>query len=269
MLIVVKIGGRIINEIIPDAIISDIANLASSHKLVLIHGGGIIVTDIATKLGIPQKFVVSPKGFRSRYTDEETVKIYTMVMVGKLNTQIVAALESHGIPAVGLSGFDGLLIKAYRKKRLIILDERGRRRIIDGGYTGKISKINTNLLHILLNNGFVPVVAPVASSKEFKYLNVDGDRCAAYIAGFLKADKLILLTDVDGIVLNNKIISNLTMSNAKELLSKIGPGMSTKIFASIEALKMGVQEVIISSGFIEKPIITAIDHKHGTVIRSE
>lgn len=269
MLIVVKVGGQIINKLIPEEIILDIASLAPSHKLVFIHGGGIIVTDIATRLGKPQKFVVSPKGFRSRYTDKETAKIYTMVMIGKLNTQIVAALESHGIPAVGLSGFDGLLIQAYRKKKLIIVDERGRRRIIEGGYTGKIIKINTKLLHILLNNGFVPVVAPVASSKEFNYLNVDGDRCAAYIAGFLKADKLILLTGVEGLVLNNKIITNLTVSNAKELLPKIGPGMSTKIFASLEALKMGVQEVIIGSGFIERPIITAIEHKRGTVIRSE
>lgn len=269
MLIVAKAGGNVIEGGVPDAIILDVAAILSSHRLVFVHGGGVEVTAIATQLGKPQKFVVSPRGFRSRYTDRETAEIYTMVMVGKLSSQIVTAFQRQGIPSVGLSGLDGRLIQAQRKKRLIILDERGRRRVIDGGYTGTISKVNTGLLHLLLENGFVPVVAPVASSEEFEPLNVDGDRSAAYIAGFLKADKLVLLTDVAGLLLDGKVISKLTAQEARGLLPKIGPGMITKVYASLEALDRGVGEVIISSGLVEKPISSAIEYKCGTVIRSE
>jgi len=266
---VAKTGGRLIEGGVPEGTILDIASIVASHKLVFVHGGGVEVTDVATKLGKPQKFVISPEGFRSRYTDRETVDIYTMVMVGKLNPQIVTALESRGIPSVGLSGLDGLLLQAERKKKLIIVDERGRKRVIDGGYTGKINKVNTKLLRTLLDNGFVPVVAPVASSEEFEPLNVDGDRSAAYIAGFLKADRLVLLTDVEGLLLDGKVVPRLTAYEARELLPKIGPGMITKVYASLEALELGVGEVIISSGFLERPISSAIEHRCGTVIRSE
>ena len=269
MLLVAKAGGNVLKDGVPEPIIRDLKTIVSSNRLVFVHGGGVEVTDIATRLGKPQKFVVSPKGFRSRYTDQETIEIYTMVMVGKLNSQIVTALESHGISSVGLSGLDGRLIQATRKKRLIIMDERGRRRVIDGGYTGTIKEVNTTLLNLLLNNGFVPVVAPVASSEEFEPLNVDGDRSAAYIAGFLKADKLILLTDVEGLIIDERVVTKLNAHEARELLPRIGPGMITKIYASLEALNMGVDEVIITSGLIEKPISSAIENKCGTVIRSE
>jgi acetylglutamate/LysW-gamma-L-alpha-aminoadipate kinase len=269
MLIVAKAGGNVLKDGVPEPVIHDIETTVSTHRLVFVHGGGVEVTDIATRLSKPQKFVVSPRGFRSRYTDRETVEIYTMVMVGKLNSQIVAALESHGISAVGLSGLDGRLIQATRKKRLIIMDERGRRRVIDGGYTGTINEVNMTLLNLLLEKGFVPVVAPVATSEEFEPLNVDGDRTAAYVAGFLKADKLVLLTDVEGLLIDGRVVSKLNAHEARELLPKIGPGMITKIYASLEALDMGVNEVIISSGLIEKPISSATENKCGTVIRRE
>ncbi len=269
MLIVAKTGGNVLEGGVPEAIILDVAALLSSHKLVFVHGGGVEVTDIATRLGKPQTFVVSPRGFRSRYTDRETAAIYTMVMVGKLSTQIVAALERQDIPAVGLSGLDGRLIQAQRKKRLIIRDERGRRRVIDGGYTGTIHAVNTRLLHLLLENSFVPVVAPVASSEDFEPLNVDGDRSAAYIAGALKADKLILLTDVAGLLVDGAVVPQLSAQDARALLPKIGPGMITKVYASLEALEQGVDEVIIGSGLVDTPISSAIAHQSGTVIRSE
>ena len=266
MLIVAKSGGRVIEEGLPEELILDIKNFLGSNKFILVHGGGIEVTEIAAKLGKEQKFVVSPEGFRSRYTDKETVEIYTMVMAGKLNKQMVVKLQSHGIPAVGVSGLDGLLLQAERKKRLIVVDDRGRKRVIDGGYTGKICGVNVELLRLLLDGGYVPVVAPVAISEEFESLNVDGDRTAAYVAGFIKADRLVLLTDVEGLMLEGKLIPRLTTTEAKELLPKIGHGMITKIYAAIEALSMGVGEAIITSGLIEKPISSSINHKCGTVI---
>jgi acetylglutamate/LysW-gamma-L-alpha-aminoadipate kinase len=268
-LIVVKCGGKIIEKGLPDNVILDIKNFLTSNNMIFVHGGGVEVTNIASKLGKEQKFIVSPTGFRSRYTDKETAKIYTMVMAGKLNKQIILALQSHGIPAIGISGLDGLLLKAERKKRLIIIDERGRKRIIDGGYTGKIHEVNTKLLNLLIDNGYVPVLAPVAISEEFEPLNVDGDRTAAHVAGFVNADKLILLTDVEGLMLDGELISKLTVKEAKGQLHKIGHGMITKIYAAIEALNMGVRDVIITSGFAKRPISSAIIHKCGTVINYE
>ena len=160
MLIVVKVGGSILREV-PSELVSDIKSVLSENQLVLVHGGGSGVTEIASKLGKEQEFVVSPTGFRSRYTDKETMEIFTMVMAGRINKKIVSALQRQEIPVVGLSGLDGFLVRAKRKKRLVIVDERGRKRVIDGGYTGKVSQVNASLLQILLENGYVPAIAPV------------------------------------------------------------------------------------------------------------
>jgi acetylglutamate/LysW-gamma-L-alpha-aminoadipate kinase len=268
MLIVVKVGGSILEEV-PDELVSDIKNVLSNHQLILVHGGGKGVTKIASKLGKEQKFVFSPKGFRSRYTDKETMEIFTMVMAGRINKKLVSALQKLKIPVLGISGLDGFLVQAKRKKRLVIVDERGRKRVIDGGYTGKVSQINVSLLQLLLENGYVPLVSPVAVSEEFEPLNVDADRTAANIAGALKADRLVLLTDVEGLKLDGKLVSGLAVSEVKKALPKIGGGMITKVYAAQEALNQGVGEVVICSGIRENPISSGLNNESGTVISSE
>ena len=268
MLLVIKMGGSILREGASSALISDLKEILKENKAVLVHGGGVEVTEIASKLGKEQKFIVSPEGFRSRYTDKETIEIYTMVMAGKLNKQIVLALQSQGIPSVGLSGLDGALLKAERKRKLIAVDEKGRKKVIDGGYTGKINTVEAGLLLSLLENGYVPVVTPVAVSEEYEPLNVDGDRTAAFVAGALKADRLILLTDVQGLTLKGTPIQKISAIEVKEVLSSIGLGMSTKVHAALEALNQGVHEVLITSGLGEKPISTALKHEAGTVVTS-
>jgi acetylglutamate/LysW-gamma-L-alpha-aminoadipate kinase len=269
MLLVIKIGGSILKEGASSELVSDLKALANENRIVLVHGGGAEVTETAFKLGKEQKFVVSPQGFRSRYTDKETMKIFTMVMAGKINTQIVVSLQSQGIAAVGLSGLDGLLLKAERKKRLIVVDERGRKKVIDGGYTGKITEVNVNLLGFLLERNYVPVVTPIAMSEEFEPLNVDGDRTAAVVASALKADRLILLTDVDALILKGKSVPKITVTEVKETLSSIGKGMSTKVHAALEALNQGVKEVLVTSGVRQQPISSALKHEAGTVITNE
>ncbi|MCS7114712.1 MAG: [LysW]-aminoadipate/[LysW]-glutamate kinase [Nitrososphaerota archaeon] len=269
MLIVVKIGGNIAVDIASSGLVQDLKNVLPENKVVLVHGGGDEVTEIASKLGKEQKFVVSPEGFRSRYTDKETVEIFAMVIVGKINKQIVSILQSRGVPAVGLSGVDGGLIKADRKKRIIIVDEQGRKRVIDGGYTGKITEVNVHLINFLMENGYVPVIAPLAIGEEFEFLNVDADRTAAYIAGALKADRLLLLTDVEGLILDGKVVPKISLSEAERMLPKIGPGMITKVYAAVEAVKMGVQEALISYGLGKLPISSTLKHECGTVIARE
>ena len=265
-MIVVKIGGDLLHGGLPDGIVEELKTLSREDGVVLVHGGGDIVTDLATRLGHPPRFVVSPKGFRSRYTDRETAEIFTMVMAGKINKEIVSALQGAGVQAVGLCGLDGGLVRAKRKKQVIAVDERGRKMLMEGGYTGKIEGVNSEFLGLLLEKGYLPVVAALAMGEEAEPLNVDGDRMAANIASALKADRLILLTDVEGLQLSGETVERLTPSEAKEMMGQIGPGMVTKIFAATEAIEGGAGEVLIASGFREGAIRSALEHENGTVI---
>ena len=264
-MIVIKIGGSVVDGLHSSAL-ADIKSIAQKYKLVIVHGGGKEVTATATKLGKQQKFIVSPGGVRSRYTDKETAEIYTMVMSGKLNKAIVQMLLRQDINAVGVAGIDGGILKAERKKKLLVINEKGRKMMIEGGYTGKITSVDASLVSDLVRSGYVPVISPIALSEEFDFLNVDGDRAAAYVAGGIKADKVIFITDVNGLILNEKLVSSMTLDQAKEELPKIGSGMDKKVLACIEALEMGVKEAVIASGQTENPLSTAMTHRNCTVI---
>ena len=266
-MIVIKMGGDIVGSgSLSPAIVDDIKRASEEQKIVLVHGGGDEVTRIAERLGVPQTFVTSPEGIRSRYTGKETAVIYAMVMAGMINKGLVAALQKAGINAVGLSGLDGATIRAERKKRLVIIDENKRKRIIDGGYTGKITSVNSEFLSLLINRGFLPIVSPIALGDEAEILNVDGDRAAAYVAGALGADLLLFLTDVQGVYLDNTIMKKIDAGEVSELLPKIGQGMEKKILAASEAIKLGVKRAVISSGFIDHPITAVLSRDLGTVI---
>jgi len=266
MRIVVKAGGDLLKAGLPEQLLENLVSLHREHRLVLVHGGGDIVTEISTRLGHPPKFVVSPKGFKSRYTDEEESRIFTMVMTGKISNEIVTGLEKKGVSSVGLSGLDAHLIEAERKKQLIIMDERGRRRLIEGGYTGKIREVNSQLIEVLFESNVLPVVSPVAQGEEYESLNVDGDRTASAIASAIKADALILLTDVKGLILDDALVQRLSLTQAEASMDQIGPGMITKVYAAVEAVRNGVGEAIIASGFSDSPLTCALGHKECTVI---
>jgi len=262
---VVKIGGSVVDGLHPTAI-EDLKKTSEISKVVLVHGGGKEVTTTANKLGKAQGFIVSPGGVRSRYTDKETAEIYTMVMAGKLNKAIVRMLLRDGIKAAGISGIDGGILRADRKNKLIIINDKGRKMAIDGGYTGKINSVDPSLITLLLEEGYLPIISPVALSEEYDFLNVDGDRAAAYVAGALKAKKVIFMTNVNGLSLNGTLITHITVEQAKAALPRIGFGMEKKVLGAIEALQMGVDEAIIASGQIEKPFSKAIAHDNCTVI---
>src|SRR3972149_12075958 len=224
MVLVSKVGDRTIESMLTEDALDDLERLSHQMPVVIVHGGGHTVTGIAEKLGVKQQFVTSPEGFRSRYPDSDTIQIFTMVMAGKINKEIVRHLESRKIPAVGLSGLDGALIRAERKRKLVIRDERGRKRVIDGGYTGRVTNVDSSLLRTLITAGYVPVIAPIALGSDSEPLNLDGDRTAAYVAGALQADLLILLTDVDGVSINGEVIRRLAAGEARRSLSNLGPG---------------------------------------------
>ena len=264
-MIVIKIGGSVVDGLHPSTL-ADIGAIAEKEKLVFVHGGGKEVTATATKLGKEQKFIVSPGGVRSRYTDKETSEIYTMVMSGKINKAIVGMLLRQGIKAVGIAGIDGGILKAERKKKLVIVNEKGRKMVIDGGYTGKINAVDPALVNKLVESGYVPVISPIALSEDYDFLNVDGDRAAAYVAGGVKADRVMFITNVNGLMLNEKLVTAMTLEQAKDALPKIGFGMEKKVLACTEAIEMGVKEAIIASGQVDNPISAAMAHSNCTVI---
>src|SRR3972149_1144366 len=264
-MITIKIGGSVVDGLHPSTI-SDLKKVSQQEKVILVHGGGKEVTKISEALGKEQKFIVSPGGIKSRYTDKETMEIFTMVMSGKINKMIVGMMQKNGINAVGLSGVDGQIIQAERKKKLVVINEKGRKMVIDGGYTGKIKDINTNLIKSILDQGYVPVISPIAISEEFDFLNVDGDRAAAYVAGKIQSDKVLFLTNVDGLLMDEKLVNSLTLDEAKAIIPKIGFGMEKKILAATEALDMGVKEALIANGQRENPISVAIANDNCTVI---
>ena len=266
MLIVIKIGGDLIKEGLSPDLIEDIVATHKKHRIVIVHGGADIVTEISTKLGHPPHFVTSPKGFKSRYTDREESNIFTMVMAGLINKRIVASLEGKGITSIGLSGIDCHLIKAVRKTQLVIKDETGKKKLIEGGYTGKITAINAEMLHQFLEEKILPIISPVALGEESELLNIDGDRVASSIASTLKADRMILLTDTPGVKLNDAYVSKMSAYEAETALNKISGGMVTKIYSAIEAVKHGVAEAQIASGKSEKPISKALSREDCTTI---
>ena len=264
-MIVVKIGGSIVEGLNP-SILDDFYELVKENKAVIVHGGGKDVTETANRMGKEQKFIVSPDGKKSRYTDKETSMIYTMVMSGKISKNITAMLENRGILSVGVTGIDGEMIRAQRKKKLLILNEKGRKMIIEGGYTGKVSNVNPRLVNTLLDKGYIPVISPIALGEEYEFLNIDGDRAAANVAGALYADVVIFITNVNGLLMDGKLVSRLSLNEAKNLLPKIGPGMEKKVLACTEALSMGVKKAIIASGSVQNPIKMALENKDCTVI---
>jgi acetylglutamate/LysW-gamma-L-alpha-aminoadipate kinase len=267
-MITIKIGGSVVDNLHPSTIM-DIKKFVESEGVVLVHGGGKEVTKVCEQLGKEIKFVTSPSGIKSRYTDKETVEIFTMVMAGRINKTIVQMLQKNGINAIGLSGVDAKVIQAERKKKLIIINEKGRKQAIDGGYTGKIKEINSSLIKNLLEQGLTPVISPIAIGEESEFLNVDGDRAAAYVAGKIGSDKVLFITNVDGLLMDDKLVTKLTLAEAKEIRPKIGPGMEKKILASAEALDMGVKEALIANGQKENPISSALAHDNCTVIQHE
>lgn len=254
--------------VVPAPLVSDLVNLAKDHQFIVVHGGGDVVTEYANRLGKEQRFVVSPEGIRSRYTDRETVEIYQMVMTGLLAKRLVLAFSKAGAKAVSVSGIDASLLVAKRKARLVVVDERGRKIAMDGGYTGKVRQVNAELLEALLSDGYLPVVSPVAMSEEGDPLNVDGDRAASSVAQGTKADALLFMTNVDGLQLEGGLVSRLTPSEASARLPEIGFGMQKKIMAAVEAVEGGVKEAVICSGARNAPLTGALSHNNCTVIAS-
>ncbi len=266
-MLVVKIGGAAGVNL--EAVCADIAALTQQgQQVVLVHGGSDETNRLSERLGHPPRFVTSPSGFTSRYTDRATLEIFAMVTAGKINTLLVEALQAKRVNALGLSGIDGRLIEAKRKEAIRAV-ENGKVRVLHDDHTGTIQAVNARLLHLLLDAGYVPVVAPLALSPEGVALNVDADRAAAMVAGALHADSLILLTNVPGLLRHfpdeDTLIPRLERAGLEASLSFAEGRMKKKVLGASEALERGVQRVILADGRVSEPVQRALAGQ-GTVI---
>ena len=228
-------------------------------KVVLVHGGGPEISDIMNKLGKKPEFVDG-----LRVTDKETVDIVQMVLAGKVNKTLVNLLEKQGGRAIGISGMDGRLIEAQMK------DERL-------GYVGKITKIHIKPVLDLLENGYIPVISTVGCDRDGNAYNINGDTAAAYVAGALEAERLIMMTDIAGILRDKDDVTTLipaiTVSEARGLYEEgvISGGMIPKVDCCIEAIERGVRKVTIMDGRVPHSILMELltDEGAGTEVVSD
>lgn len=227
---VVKIGGRALERNL-GGLLDSIAREAYSRRVVLVHGGGDQVTRVSKALGIEPRFVVSPQGIRSRYTSKEELEVFVMVM-SAINRGIVSELARRGVEAIGVAGCDGPLFEGSRKKQIVILDERGRKRVIEGGYTGRVERCYAERFHRLLDIYRVVVVSPlVLDPGEGTLLNTDGDEAAASIASCVRAEEAIFATDVPGVIIGGEVVPRIRAGD-QGILEKIGAGMNRKVMAA-------------------------------------
>ena len=263
--IVIKIGGDLLKENL-NYVISDLIKIhAENKKIILCHAGADIITTVADKMGKPQIFTYSTKGYKARYVDEETRDIYIMVVAGLNNKRIVKEMITKDLPAVGISGVDGRLIITDRfKKAMVVIN--GKKKLKDN-YTGKPSKLNVGIIETLWNNDYIPVIASVAISEDNEIVGCDSDRISNANAVATKADKLMLLTDVDGVLdENNKLINHINSQTAESILENVTGGMKTKIITALQSASEGIKQVIIASGLRENPILKALNNENCTII---
>ena len=270
--IVVKYGGNaMLNDQIKNKVLQDIVFLqCAGMRPVVVHGGGPEITAMLMQAGKKSEFVSG-----LRVTDAESVGIAEMALVGKINTDLVARLNMLGGRAVGLNGKDANLVQA--KKHLADVYENGEVNLVDIGYVGNVEHVNTGLIEVLLSNGFIPVIAPTGVGSSGETYNINADSVAGEIAGALKAEKLLVLTDVRGIYSDyrdeSSFISTLTFEKAQELIirGKIDGGMIPKVRACITALSGGAKKTHIIDGRAEHTILMEIfsDSGVGTEVVKE
>lgn len=258
--LVIKVGGGAGVDL--EAVCRDVAALvAQGRPVVLMHGTSAAADALAEKAGVPVRQLTSPSGHVSRYTDPETLELYVAAAAGQVNKRIVATLQGLGCNAVGLSGVDGRLLLAERKTAIRAI-ENGRQRIVRNDYTGKLESANGDLLCLLLEAGYTPVIAPLALGREAERLNVDGDRAAALLATTLKAPTLIILTNVAGLLANFPDEASLVRHVPVERLdwaeALAGGRMKKKVLAAREALNGGAATVILADSRQPQPVQTAL-----------
>lgn len=234
-------------------------------KPIVVHGGGPEISRSMNKLGKEPKFIGG-----LRVTDQETMDIVKMVLIGKISTEIVANIGLHGGKGVGLSGKDNMLLKACKRSpQVVVNQETGEEQMVDLGLVGEIESINPEILDVLTENDYIPVISPIGVDDKADTLNLNADTVAGEIGGKIGAEKLIILTDVPGILKDptdpESLIKKVTISEVKELIEDgtVRDGMLPKVLTCISALEKGVKSAHIIDGRIKHSILLEIFTKDG------
>ncbi len=252
MTLVLKIGGAAGVDAHTTDIARELAELiGQGERVVLLHGGSDLTNRLCERLGLPVRTITSPEGMTSRYTDEETLRVYAMAVAGQINTELVALLQGQGVNALGLSGVDGRVLVARRKPAVRSLLTGGRVQIIRDDYTGRIVEVNAALLNQLLDSGYVPVLAPLALGTASERLNVDGDRAAAAVAAALHAEALVILTNVPGLLASvddpTTLLREIPARRLDDAFKYAQGRMRKKLLGAQEAISGGVARVCIGN----------------------
>lgn len=271
---VVKFSGKVTED--KENLASLAEELALLHqvgiKICVIHGGGKQLSELAEKLGVAQTVIDG-----RRVTDDETLDLAKMIFAGKINTEILAALRQRGTNAVGLSGIDGNIVHAEKRPPKLVTDKQtGERKTVDFGNVGDVLEINSNLLKLLLDNDYLPVVSSLGADDEGQIFNINADTIASEIAAQLKAEKLILMSDVNGIYLDandeTTKLSRLSVAQIEEMIEsgKATGGMIPKLQSLTEILERGVNSAHVIGGNVRNALLSEVftDEGTGTMISS-
>lgn len=265
MILVKAGGGAGLNW---DGIAGDIAALHDERPIILVHGANAIRAELAARLGVPVRTVVSPSGISSVYTDREALEIFLMAYAGLANKRIVARLIGRGVAAIGLTGVDGRLWEAAPKKDLYVVED-GKTKLYRDNLTGRVEKVNVCLLRTLLRNGYLPVLCAPAVTADGEIVNTDNDTASVVLAAAMKIKTVIFLFEAPGLLRDVDKPETVIPRVAREEIGTYLPcakgRMKKKLMAAKKALESGVREVIFADGRTEHPIQDALAGG-GTVI---
>ena len=269
---VLKISGKVTEH--PGSLASLAEEIALLQqvgiRVTIVHGGGAQATELSQRLGLETKLVNG-----RRITDDETLEVVKMVFAGKISVEILSALRAHGVDAVGVSGIDGNVVLARkREKKRLVNPETGKREMVDFGNVGDVVDVDPRLLKTLLDAGYLPVVSPLAADEEGKVYNVNADTIAGALAVELSAEKLILLSDVPGVLARpgdpESLISRLTAADARKLArsAAVSGGMVAKLEEISQVAEKGVAAVHIVNGNQRNALLAEIfgDRGSGTMV---
>ena len=258
--VVIKYGGNaMINETLKKAVMKDIVLLSLvGIKVVLVHGGGPEISNMLDIMGKESKFIDG-----LRYTDKETAEVAAMVLAGKVNKSLVSLIQQHSGKAIGICGLDGGMLQVEKMQGEV-----------DLGYVGDITKVDVSPITMALKNGFVPVVATLGADKDGQTYNINADTAAAAIAGALKAEKFISMTDIRGLLMErddeDSLIARIAIDEVPKLIEEgiITDGMIPKIQSCVDGIKSGIREAVIIDGRIEHSILIELfsDEGIGTLL---
>jgi acetylglutamate/LysW-gamma-L-alpha-aminoadipate kinase len=266
--VVVKCGGNA--EVDAEAVCSDVAGLIQEGvEVVLVHGGSAEIERLAEELNVPQRTHTSPDGVSTRRTDERTLEVLTLALAGSVKPKLVRTLAQHGVRAVGLTGLDGRLLTARRKRaQRAVVD--GRTVVVRDNLSGSLEDVDHDLLRDLLDRDLLPVVSPPAITDTGEALNVDADRVAAAVAVALGADTLVLLTGAPGVQSDpddeDSVLPVCEVSPDGPPASWARGGMALKLVAAREALHGGVEHVVVADGRGARPVRRALARRGTRVV---